>query len=434
MEKNVNDSVNDTDTSESSAGLEVAVEEPGGLRRRLTITVPEQQVTATRATERAKLAKGLKLKGFRKGKVPANIVEQRYGPVVDERTVQYLIEEAYRKVIEEKDLYPVGDPTVNDVDYQSGQSLTFRVEFEVMPELNLARVGGFRVKRPEVSVADEEVEQLLDRVRDEQANWVPAERSPQVGDLVAVRIGPVDDGGEPTQEPKLYRLELGEGYALPAIEEAIQTLSPGESGTFGISFPAEAEGEAESGDEEERAMAIELVELKEKELPPLDDELARQVGDFENVEALEAAVRSDLVQHAEREADAAVHDQIIDAIVEANPFEVPEATVDRYLSQLIEAPEGADPERIEEARQSLRPMAVRQIKRHLVLDRIIETEQLEAGRDEVDAKVAEIAERRGVEAQNVLSELRREGGLASLEKQLAVEKALEFLRSQSSVD
>jgi len=424
--------VSESDTSGSPAGLEVAVEEPGGLRRRITITVPEKQVTAARATERAKLAKSLKLKGFRKGKVPANIVEQRYGPLVDERTVHYLIEEAYRQVIEEKALFPVGDPTVGDVDYQSGQSLTFRVEFEVMPELNLARVGGFRVERPQVAVADEEVEQLLERVRNEQASWVPAERTPQIGDLVVVRIGPVADAGEREQEPKLYRLELGEGYALPAIEEAIQTMSPGESRAFDIEFPQDPDDQADAGGE--RKMGIELVELKEKELPPLDDELARQVGDFENVEALEAAVRSDLTQHAEREADASVHDQLIDAVIEANPFEVPEATVERYLSQLIEAPEGADPERIEEARQSLRPMAVRQIKRHLVLDRIIETEQLEASRDEVDAKVSEIAEQRGIEAQKVRSELQREDGLGALEKQLAVERALAFLRSQSSVD
>lgn len=424
--------MNESDTSRSATGLEVAVEEPGGLRRRLTITVPETRVTAARATERAKLAKSLKLKGFRKGKVPTNIVEQRYGPLVDERTVHHLIEEAYRQVIEEKDLLPVGDPTVGDVEYQSGQSLTFRVEFEVMPEVNLARVGGFRAKRPDVVVKDEEVEQLLERVRDEQASWVPAERAPQVGDLVVVRIGPLDDEGEAAQEPKLYRLELGEGYALPEIEEAIQTLAPGESGSFDIRFPGE--GDEDSGAGEERAMGIELVELKEKELPPLDDELARQVGEFENVEALEDAVRSDLRQHAEREADASVHDQLIDAVIEANPFEVPEATVDRYLSQLIDAPEEADPDRIEEAKQSLRPMAIRQIKRHLVLDRIIETEQLTASRDEVDAKVAEIAERRGVEAQNVRSELHREGGLATVEKQLAVEKALDFLQAQSSID
>ncbi len=424
--------MNESDTDMSSTGLEVAVEEPGGLRRRLTITVPETRVTAARATERAKLAKSLKLKGFRKGKVPANIVEQRYGPLVDERTVHHLIEEAYRQVIEEKELFPAGDPTVGNVDYRAGQSLTFRVEFEVMPEINLARVGGFRVKRPDVVVQDEEVEQLLERVRNEQASWVPADRMPAVGDLVAVRIGPVDDSGEAAQEPKLYRLELGEGYALPEIEEAIQTLSPGESGSFDIQFPSEGDDESVSG--EQRAMRIELVELKEKQLPPLDDELARQVGNFENVEALEAAVRSDLLQHAEREADAAVNDQLIDAVIEANPFEVPDATVERYLSQLIEAPEDADPERIEEARQSLRPMAVRQIKRHLVLDRIVELEQLEASRDEVEAKVSEIAERRGMEAQKVRSELRREGGLGTLEKQLGVEKALEFLRAQSSVD
>ena len=163
-------------------------------------------------------------------------------------------------------------------------------------------------------------------------------------------------------------------------------------------------------------------------------ELARQVGDFDSVAALEDAVRSDLEQHAEREASASVNDQLIDAVIEANPFAVPETTVDHYLSQLIEAPEDADLEKLEEARQALRPLAVRQIKRHLVLDRIIEMEHLEATPEEVDAKLADIAEQRGVGAQNVRSELRREGGLGPLEKQLAVEKALDFLRSQSTVE
>jgi trigger factor len=424
--------VNETDRAAGQAELDVAIEEPGGLRRRLTITVPEPRVTAARATERAKLAKSLRLKGFRRGKVPADVVERRYGPLVDERTVQHLVDEAYHQAIEERELHPVGDPAVEDVDYRSGHSLTFRVEFEVMPELKLARLGGFRVKRPEVAVSADEVERLLERVREEQAEWVPAKRKPDTGDLVVVRLGPVDESDEPLEDPKLYRLELGGGYALPGIEEAIRTLAPGETGAFDVRFPDDFEDEARAGSEQR--LGIELVELQEKRLPPLDDELAREVGDFEDLQALERAVRSDLERHAEREAQASVNDQILDAIIEANPFDVPEATVERYLSRLIEAPEDADPERVEEARRSLRPMAIRQIKRHLVLDRIIETEQLAATAEEVEARVAEIAEARGVEARKLRSQLRRGGELAELERQLAVDKALDLLRSMSSID
>ncbi len=414
------------------APIEVAVEEPGGLKRRLTVTVPAERVTATRASERAKLAKTVRMKGFRRGKVPISIVEQRYGPLIDERTVTRLIEQAYRQAVDERHLHPVGEPAVTDVDYHADRDFAFRVEFEVMPELKLHRVGGFRIKKPEVAVTDADVERLLEQVRNEHAVWAPAERQPARGDLVAVRIAPVDEQDRVTQEAKSYRLELGAGYALPGVEEAIGTLSVGQNGVFEVSFPQDFEDESRAGSVQR--LRIELVEVKEKQLPLLDDDLARQVGDFEDLAALEAAVGEDLQRHAESEARGAVRDRLVDSLIEANPFDVPEATVERYLDQLIDAPEDADKDRIQEARRSVRPVAVNQIKRQMVLDRLIAREGLEASREEVEDRIRDIAERRGVEARKVRSQLAREGRLATLERQLAVDKAFAFLETQSTIE
>ena len=419
-----------TDSTTAERTLEITVDEPGAWKRRLTVVVPEARVEEERRRVRTQLAKRLDIDGFRPGKVPPQIVEQRFGSSIDDRAVQSLVSETFREALEQEELEPIGEPEISDIRFLADDRLSYEIEVEIMPRIELDRVGGFKVERPEIEVDAEEVDQILDQLREDEATWRPASRQPEAGDLVTVRIRPADREEELSSEDE-YQFEMGEGNALPDIEDAISTLEPGQRETFDVHFP---EALREEGQAEDRELEIELRDVKEAELPPLDDELASRVGDFESLEELRDAVRDDAEAHHRDEAENEVRERLMDHVIEANPFEVPESMVEDYVSRMLDAPEDVDPEELEEARQQVRPRAERQIKRHLILERLTEREGLEATEDEVDERIREIAEAEGVEPGEVRRQLTRDDRMESLRRQVSAEKVFAYLKEQSSVE
>jgi trigger factor len=450
--------MNQTDTKRSDP-IDVAVEELEAWKRRLTITVDAKRVLQARAKERKKLSKKLRIKGFRAGKVPTHIVEQRYGDLVDQRTVQSLVEDAYREAVRRQSLDPIGAPEFGQVNYAQGENLTFQVDVEIMPILNLKRTGGFKISRPEVSVADDDVDGVLERLREERGVWEPSEAPPEEGDLVAVRItnlddaasaegseetgapsvvtGPAGEGAESAEEEggELYRFPLGGGYAIEDVEKAVRTLSPSESGTFSVRFPEDFGDTAMAG--QTRRLEIDLVESKRRRLAPLDDDFASQVGEFETLEDLRRQIREDLLRHRKEESEQRVRDEILDSIVEANPFEVPGSLVEGYLDRILGSDgeaDGTQEAEAAEARRSVRPIAQQQLKRELVLEHLIQDLGIEVSDAQVDAHIATNAERRGIDAKELRRQWLRQGGLDSVRRRVVIDGAFEHLEGLSTVE
>jgi trigger factor len=410
--------------------LDVAVEVGDGWTRKLTITIPPERVGRARAAERKRLGKRVRIKGFRRGKIPADVIEQRYGDFLDEHVRSVLVEEAYREAVDETDLRPAGAAHITNVQYAPGDRLTFQAEFEIMPSVTLDRVGGFKLQRESAPVTDEEVSEILERIRSEHADWNEVERSPVDGERVSVAIEPLPEpDSEPTGEARPYQFVLGSGQALEDVESAIKGIEPGNAGTFEITFA----GEGEDAVSETRRLHIRLDSVEEQVLPDLDDALATKAGDFEDLAALEEAIRGDLARHHEDEGEARLRGQIMQAVIDANPFAVPQALVDRYLDEMIQAPEDADPEKIREARTELAPLAEGRIKEQLVIDKIIERQELEASDEEVREEIERLAEARGISTAELRRQLAREGSFESVGRNLAVEKVFEYLKGESSI-
>lgn len=421
------DSKRDTD-------LQVSLTEGEGWMRTLTVTVPEARVAKTRTAEARRLSGSVKLKGFRKGKVPTAVVEQRFGDELDDRTQQRLLDEAYREALKEAELSPAGPGRITDIKYASGEPFVFQAELEVMPRVTLQRTGGFQVSNSVAPVTDEEVEEIFEQIRDENADWTPVERAATQGERVSVRISPLEEGSDaPRDEGTPYQLVLGQGKALEDVEEAIQSLTPGESGIFAVEFPAD-EGQGTEGEGTvTRRLHIVLETVEEKDLPEMTDELAAEVGDFASVAELEEAVRADLARHHEEQAEEKLRGQLMEALREANPFVVPQALVDRYMQNMLQAPEDTDPDELRRMREAVGPHAERQIRDQLLLEAIIEQEELRPSQDEVEAHIAKLAEARDATPARLRRELAREGRMDSLRQNLAVEKAFTYLKDQSSV-
>lgn len=426
-----------TDTDETGAAtseLDVSVEEGDGWTRTIRVRVPADRMARLRAKERDQLGSSVNLKGFRPGKVPDAVVEQRFGEVVDRRTEETAVEEVLREALRTAELEPASRPEVRNVRYSEGEEMVFEARLEVVPTLELERVSGFRIDRPETGVTDEDVREVLDSLREDHGVFQPVDRPPEEGDQVSVRITPLDEAGEPEEgedEGEPYRFVLGEGYAIPDVEEAILSLEPGGRDDFRIAFPEDFSSDELAG--RTRRIRIELLEVKARELPALDDRFAADVGEFDSLEELESAVLEDLQRHREEEAEEEVRRGLLDAIIEANPFDVPSSMVERWLDRVIDAPEEADPEKVQEARRRLRPRAEQEVRRQLVVDHLMQRGGYSASDEELAERIGEIAASRDESPEEVRRRLARQGRLEGMRQHLATEKMFDELKEGSRV-
>jgi trigger factor len=416
-----------------SIDLRVEVEKPGAWSRRLTITVPAARIARERASALNRLSQRVRLPGFRKGKVPPAVLERRFGQAIEQETIERVIGEAYREAVQREGLVPITQGAVEHVDYQAGADLVFHVDFEVRPEVELQRLGGFRVKREPVPITDEQVDRVLERLREQHTVWRPIDdENPVNGDMVSVEITRRNADTAAGTKPRTYQLVLGEGQALPPVEEVIRSLRPGLEHDFTVDLPEKADDPASPLRRHE--IHVRMLEAKRAERPPLDDEFARGVGDFGTLAELVDRVRSDLAQEAEREAERGVRNRLIQQILEANRFDVPDAMVRDYLEKLLPESERVEREKLEEFRASAWPAAVEMIRRHLVIERVAELESLHATPDEVDARIERVAGAIGKSPAQVRAQFEKSGRLREIEVEITEEKVFEYLKSLSTIE
>lgn len=414
-----------------ASSLTIDVQEGERWRRTVSVTVPAEAVSAERRKIARDLAGRLKIPGFRAGRVPASVVEKRYGGALNRELLDQIVGDVYKEALRQHDLKPISEGQVEDLDWKPEEDLIVSISFDVQPSFELPRVGGFEVERPRVDVQDEELERVIERLREQNGDWVPAEEGrAETGDLVSVTVTRLEDG-EVLGEPQDYDLLLGEGDAIPDVEAAIMTLAPGEDGTFVVTFPEDFPNEARRGEQED--LRILLRERKIRELPEVDDEFARSVGDFEDLEALRARIREDLTREAENQAESEVRARLLDFVVEANPFEVPATMVDRYIKSVMGNREGMDEEVLAQVRDQMRPQAERAVRRILVVEHLGESQNLRATDDELDARIERMAENAGAPVAKVYSDLQKSGRLEELERSITEEKVFDFLKEQSTV-
>jgi trigger factor len=409
--------------------LQVSLEEGERWRRTLSITVPAEIVQAEREAAVRKLSGQIRLPGFRDGKVPAKVIEKRFGPALNQELVDRVVGEAYREVLRDRDLRPISEGEVSKVDYDGSADLTFEVSFDVAPDIPLDRTSGFAVKRPTLNIGDAEVDKVLDRVREQHGTWVPMETgTPDEGDKVSVRIQRLADEGD---EPRPYEFELGKEEAIPEIEAAIRTLEVGGEGDFTVTFPDDFPTEAKRGESDE--LRIFLDGRKSLEMPELTDEFAAQVGDFETVEALRTRIREDLEKEAEEEAEAAVRSQLLEQLLAANPFDVPDSMLDQYIKSMIGEDQELSAEQLAEARAQLGEQAGHTVKRFLVVEEFARKFELAATEDELDERIEEMAERAGTDPGELYARLQKAGRIERLEREITERKVFDALKAESTI-
>ena len=411
-----------------SISITKTAEEPGEAQ--LAVVVPPENVRE--AEERAARAyqTRAKLPGFRKGKAPPALVKKHFAADIREQALQDLLRESWKAAMEQEKLRAVADPHVHNLKWNEGSAVTFELHVETKPEIKLERLGGFKLKRSVAAVTDAQVEAQLNELREQRAPWVPlAGEKPKAKDLVHVTI--VQRQGDERKEPQPYQIVLGAGQAIPDVEERIMTLLPGESVDAVVRFPDDFPEEPKRG--QTRDIGLTLHEVKRQQLAELTDDFAREVGDFDSLEALRRAVREDLVREAEREADARVRAGLVDQIVAANSVTAPRSLVERAVAVYAQA-YGVPEDRWQQFAAEFRPIAEAQVRRDLVLDHVVDTRDLRATDEELERRLGELAARRGVSPAEVRASLEKANRLRDVRRSLTEEKVFTFLLSQSTVE
>lgn len=395
----------------------------------LQVTVPLDRVQQAETKALRHYGKHAKLPGFRPGKAPEAVVRRRFGEAIRQTVLEELIRESWDLAIRSEDLKPIAEPHIHELKFAEGQPLEFEFHVEVRPDVRLPRAGGFTVKRTVGPVKDEDVEERLRDLRERKASWLPVEgEKPSPGQLVRLDVSPFE-GEEPgTAQP--YTIVLGEGRALPDVEERVLGMTPGETLDTEVRFPDDHPEESRRG--QSRRVRLTLHEVKRQELPPLDDAFAREIGDFENLDGLRAALRTDLEGDARASADQAVRQELLQQIYTANDVPAPASLTDRLIRGYMEAYR-IPAEQFDSFAPEFRPVAEQQVRRELVLETVVEQQGLAATTAEVDERVQGLAAARSLPPGQVYAQLEKSGRLRELERSVTEEKALAWLLQQSTV-
>ena len=400
-------------------------EEPGAASLQVEVAAERVKVAEQKATKA--FAKQAKMPGFRKGKVPEGVIRRQFKDAIKDSVLRELISESWKAAIDQEDLEPIAEPRVTELSFEQDAPLKFQLEVEIKPEITLDRVGSFELTRHVAVVTDDMVEDHVDQVRKQKAPWTPIDEKPAPGQMVSVSIATV---GEASEESKPYQIVLGEGQAIPDLEEAIMALTPGETSTASVKYPDDFPDESKRG--QPRSVRIELHEVKRLDLPALDDAFAREVGDFDSVDDLRKAVRDDMENEATREADADIRRQVMEQVVAANNLVPPKPLVHRLLSGYAQAYQVSD-EQLESFSAEFLPIAERQVQRDLVIDHLAQREKLVSTEEDLDRRIEEIAERRGSKPGEVYASLQKAGRIKEIEQSLTEENVFAYLLEQSTI-
>ncbi|HEY5940576.1 MAG TPA: trigger factor [Gemmatimonadales bacterium] len=411
---------------------QITVEKTGedSASKSLRVTVPVDRVREAEARALKYYSQRARLPGFRPGKAPDTVVRKRFGDAIRQTVLEEVIRESWETAKTNESLKPITDPSIRNLKFEDGSPIEFELHVEVRPELTLARVGGFKVERREAAVPDSAVAEQLTRIQEQKAAWIPVEGvKPSPGQMVRVDVAPIENGVAGPSQP--HDLVLGDNQTIPELEERIMSLLPGETTESEVRFPDDHPDESRRG--KTRQVRIALHEVKRQDLPPLDDALAREVGDFESLEALRAAVRQDLEREAAREADTGVRRDLIAQLVEANNIEAPHSLVHRLMhgyAEMYKVPE----DQLPAFEQQFHQIAETQVKRDLALDALVEAHGLKATEAELDERINTMASARGVPAGQIYASLEKSKRLGELERAITEEKVFAFLLTQSTVE
>ena len=426
--------------------MTVTVSESGTWHRTLEVEVPGEDVRRRIETAYKKYSKTLSLPGFRKGKIPVNLIKKRFGKMIQGEVLQEVMQEYYREASKSEGLTPITEATIEDVNYEDGQPLTFKASVDVKPEILVQDYKGLKATRPVFEVADADVAEQLQRVQEQNATEQEVDRPAALGDMVVADLQELDENGLPIigrkQEERPFH--IGGRNANHDLDNQLVGISTGETRQIRLTHTEEVEHDAHThGSHHQEGREIRLMfsarEVRERKLPELDDEFARDQGQFASLDELKAQIRKDLQAQADFGSRRYLEGHIVDELIRKNGFDLPEIMVENSLDTLLEdhkkEHEGHDHDIDEEAfRRESREGTIRGLKRHILLEAIQKQEDLVVEEAEMDRHLDTMSRRYNTEREQLRQILKRTDQIERIESNLLTEKAFDFLIQHAEIE
>lgn len=413
-------------------------------RKHLVVEIPSAVVEAEIDKISKDYSKAARIPGFRPGKVPTKVVRQRFRDQILHDVAHGLIPRAVEEALRERGVEPVDAPDIRDVVVEEGQPLKFTATFDTVPPIDPGDYASIVLRTKPIVVEEPAVEQALSQVRERAARYEPVEdRGIEVGDSVVLdleRTAVGDGGATQTDRHENVTVDIGAPANPPGFDEALAGLRDGESKAFEVQYPADYTIKELAGTTVKYEASVKAV--RKRVVPALDDEFAKDIGEFADLAALRARVRGDLEDEAAREAERAMRADLLKQLAARVPFEVPASLLDREIDRRVEEfvrrliEQQIDPMRTninwEEFREKQREAASEAVKGALALDEVARREDISISEADVEAEVERYAERGGRSAAAVRARLEKEGGLGRLYAGLRRERTLDFLLSRAT--
>ncbi len=407
-----------------------------GCRHSLEISVPVQEVETETGRAVADVQKRARLRGFRPGKAPTSLIRREFAGEIRQKVLETLVPKFLQQQIEAENLNVVGRPDISDVHFHDGEPLRFKAEFEVVPTIELGEYKEVEVPYHDPEVTDADIEKRLNELREQKAQYVNVDPRPiENGDYAVVALRSIAGvEGEPIKSDEMV-LEIGGADTLAGFTENLLGASPEDEKEFDVTYPEDYGAQRLAG-KTVRFQAT-VKGIRRKELPELNNEFAQDLGDFRNVDELREAVRKAIFGQRQQEAQAEAKNRIVEKLVDAHDFPVPEVFIDRQIRNRVEsllhtlAEQGTDPRSLkldwEKLKNEQRDKAVREVKASLLLQRIAEREAIHATRDEVDREVERHARQNREAVAAVQMRYEKDGTLGRIASHIQSEKTLNFL-------
>src|SRR5574341_2636506 len=425
------------------ARMKVIVEELSPSRRALLVELPLDQVAATMETTLREWRRRLQLPGFRRGKVPPEIIQRRFQSDLKEEVLRELIPESYRQALAQTDLTPVGQPRVEDVHFHDGEPLRYRAVVEVKPPIEVRDYRGIPLVRKPVQVSDEEVERALEHLREDAVEYGPMEGWPAMRDDLVILDHEGTLHGKPFKggSGKNQALILGHGGYIPGFEEQIAGMQKGDTRQFRLGFPEDSPRKDLAGRTAE--FTVTMKEVKKRRVPELNDEFARTAGDVENLAALRDRLREQLRQRKIRDQEAELKRALLEKLAAAHEVELPETLVEAETSSILQDMVGTIratggrvqglPESADALAAKARELARRRVMESILLEAVARQEGLAVGDAEIDQEITAMATAFRQEPAAVRRALEDPARRASLTARLLERKALESLYQHARI-
>ena len=406
-------------------------------KRTLKITVTQDVVQEKFDAVYRKLKHDVELPGFRKGKAPIATIRARYGAAAARDVLEDLMDESYREAISQAGVTPVDYPKILDVDFEEGKALTYTAEFEIRPEITLEKYTGFTLKKPDDTVKDPEVNDLLEYVQRKNSSLESVERPAQKGDFVLADLEVLSDsaGNLGTKKFENVQLELVEGDVASQFAKQISGLDAGAETEIEIVYPEEHFDKRFSGST--IRFKISLKAVKHLQLVELNTEFFKQFDEsITTVDEFKTKLKSDIQARKSKESHDSLREETIKEVIDKNRFELPEAMVERYLERLIEDMRKNSKETIDEAevREQYRAVGIRQIRWDLLFHDIAEKENIRVEQSDIDTWLQRFADNYKMtleEARKTITENRR---IADLKETILENKVIDFIIAGSTVE